>query len=71
MKPYLYSPTVSSIRSCVVWGTLDILVDELFVTFGFEFVGEFAAAGFDDLAVVHHMDEVGSDVVEDALVMGD
>ena len=37
----------------------------------FQFEREFLAAGLDDAASFHHMDEVGHDVVEQALVVGD
>ena len=41
------------------------------VALGFEFEGEALVAAADDAAVVHDMHEVGHDVVEEALVVGD
>src|SRR5258708_2563727 len=52
-------------------GILAQLADDPVITLGLDLNRQVGAAGLDDPALVHDVDEVGGDVVEDALVVGD
>ena len=53
------------------YGFVDIAVDEVVVAGIFKFAGEFLPAGLDDLAVHENVNEIGDDVVQQSLVVGD